>query len=265
MLQAAKFYLIHYFLVNDMKFFVHLKSLKHIEKIVQVDIDGDLLKRFLVRTEPLLADHLNRRETPLAVEVYKGSMSLPDKCLLGSDAIVGIEVIEHVFENELRDIPANIFSFVKPKIVIFTTPNREFNVMFPGLTGFRHDDHKFEWTRKEFEDWSNKICEDYPDYCVQFHGVGRGPESTEHLGSVSQLALFLRKDFLRIVNEPLPSELLESMDTDFAALTITDVKPGDEYELIHKVAFPFHIDPRTRGTINKIFFKNKNFQIISFF
>ena len=25
-----------------MKFFVHLKSLKHIEKIVQVDIDGDL-------------------------------------------------------------------------------------------------------------------------------------------------------------------------------------------------------------------------------
>ena len=96
-----------------MKFFVHLKSLKHIEKIVQVDIDEEMLKKFLMRTEPLLADHLNRRETPLTVEVYKGSMAIPNGCLVDTDAVIGIEVIEHVHEYELRDIPANIFSFIE--------------------------------------------------------------------------------------------------------------------------------------------------------
>ncbi len=34
-----------------------------------------------------------------------------------------------------------------------TTPNAEFNVLFPGFKGFRHPDHKFEWSRAEFQDW----------------------------------------------------------------------------------------------------------------
>jgi len=34
-----------------------------------------------------------------------------------------------------------------------TTPNAEFNVLFPNLNGFRHPDHKFEWTRQQFGDW----------------------------------------------------------------------------------------------------------------
>lgn len=38
-----------------------------------------------------------------------------------------------------------------------TTPNFEFNVLFPdfkqGVRKFRHPDHKFEWTRAEFEAW----------------------------------------------------------------------------------------------------------------
>lgn len=46
-----------------------------------------------------------------------------------------------------------------PRLVIVTTPNAEFNVNFPQLmygtpdSKFRHWDHKFEWTRKEFEEW----------------------------------------------------------------------------------------------------------------
>lgn len=46
-----------------------------------------------------------------------------------------------------------------PEILIVTTPNCEYNVNFPDLkyntpeSIFRHDDHKFEWTRKEFEFW----------------------------------------------------------------------------------------------------------------
>lgn len=45
---------------------------------------------------------------------------------------------------------------MQPKIVIFSTPNAEFNVLFSGsrfANGFRHEDHKFEWTQEQFCDW----------------------------------------------------------------------------------------------------------------
>lgn len=42
---------------------------------------------------------------------------------------------------------------MKPKIVVFTTPNADMNVLFNMRTQFRHDDHKFEWSRQQFEEW----------------------------------------------------------------------------------------------------------------
>jgi small RNA 2'-O-methyltransferase len=115
---------------------------------------------------------LKRRERPLKVDIYKGDISLENECLLNADAIVGIEVyeniqklfkfrnyfnvftrIEHLFPETLENLPFTIFGYAKPKLVILTTPNCEYNVYFKGMVGFRHDDHKFEWTRQEFEDW----------------------------------------------------------------------------------------------------------------
>jgi len=61
--------------------------------------------------------------------------------------------IEHLYENTLKGLPDNIFGKIKPLLAIFTTPNEEFNSLFPGFWGFRHDDHKFEWTRKQFTYW----------------------------------------------------------------------------------------------------------------
>ena len=61
--------------------------------------------------------------------------------------------IEHLEPTVLDAMPAVVFGSLTPKVVIVTTPNVEFNVLFPGLQGFRHWDHKFEWTRAEFEDW----------------------------------------------------------------------------------------------------------------
>ena len=65
---------------------------------------------------------------------------------------------------------------LRPKVVAMTTPNAEFNVLFPGFSGFRHADHRFEWTRKEFELWLGcvyvyicvKVCVCVP-VCVSVH------------------------------------------------------------------------------------------------
>lgn len=62
--------------------------------------------------------------------------------------------IEHLHLDVLDAVPYTVFEFIRPMLAVFTTPNVEFNVLFPNFnTQFRHDDHKFEWTRKQFNDW----------------------------------------------------------------------------------------------------------------
>lgn len=62
--------------------------------------------------------------------------------------------IEHLYPDELDAFPYNIFGFVAAKLVIVTTPNADFNVVFSDdPKRLRNRDHKFEWTRSEFEDW----------------------------------------------------------------------------------------------------------------
>ena len=99
---------------------------------------------------------------------------------------------------------------------------------------FRHDDHKFEWTRQEFEDWANNICVRFPDYCVQFHGIGK-LEGRESVGSCSQLGLFIRKDLLQSVDHEI-SENTENNNT----------QKTNSYQLIHSVTYPFFRDIRTK-------------------
>ena len=61
--------------------------------------------------------------------------------------------IEHLHKEELAAFPAAMFGVLRPEVIAITTPNADFNVLFPNMVGFRHPDHKFEWTRMEFESW----------------------------------------------------------------------------------------------------------------
>lgn len=144
----------------------------------------------------------NQRTNPLKVEVYKGSIGTKNECLLGTDALIAIELLEHLTEDALEKMPNVIFDYMKPKLAIFTTPNKDANVLFPNLDGFRHWDHKFEWTRKEFEMWAKDICKRYPRYSVQFYQIGKGPVDKEHLsfGGVSQCAVFLDTHLVNALN-----------------------------------------------------------------
>ena len=61
--------------------------------------------------------------------------------------------IEHLTYDDVERFSQVVFGYMAPAAVIISTPNCEFNPLFPGLTGFRHRDHKFEWTRAEFKSW----------------------------------------------------------------------------------------------------------------
>ncbi|XP_030759035.1 uncharacterized protein LOC115884554 [Sitophilus oryzae] len=172
--------------------------LKHLNlnEIVFVDIDENLLEEKMYRIQPLIGDQLKRRTSSLAISVCLGSVSDPDYRLLNTDVVTAIELIEHLYPDTLDAFSYNIFSSINPKLVIITTPNVEFNVVFNKSNIFRHPDHKYEWTRKQFEDWSENIVTRFPQYKVEFHGIGKYSNYENTVGCCSQMALFIRKDLL---------------------------------------------------------------------
>ncbi|XP_034239184.1 uncharacterized protein LOC117644097 [Thrips palmi] len=177
----------------ELAMFPYFKQLANVTKIIMVDIDADLLEYNACRASPLTFDYLCPRATPLHVEVLCGSVADCDARLQGANAVVCIELIEHLEMDIVEKLGETIFGFIEPEIAIFTTPNSDFNVLLNGLDGkFRHYDHKFEWSRKEFQDWTNKITSCYPQYQVEISGVGVPPQGQESVGHCSQLALFIR-------------------------------------------------------------------------
>ncbi|KAL5291008.1 HENMT1 family protein [Megaselia abdita] len=210
-----------------------IKQIEHIHKVVAVDIERKILETHLDRAKPYLSDHIKTRANQFSVEVYEGSISEPDPSVIGIDVVLAIEIIEHVFPVTLNDIPYNIFGVLCPKVVLITTPNSEFNVLFelPLENGFRHYDHKFEWTRRQFKDWSFNICERFPNYLVSFFGAGIAPPDYLKLGPVTQIALFVRKDVL---------------DQELVSPIVMNEKYPSNYKLVHKEQFPFNIDERSK-------------------
>lgn len=83
----------------------------------------------------------------------------------GFECVVAIEVIEHLKEEELEQLKQVIFNMLKPRLVIFTTPNRDYNVNYPLLhNGLRHSTHQFEFTTVELEKWGREIVTAHTDY-----------------------------------------------------------------------------------------------------
>jgi len=98
-----------------------------------------------------------------------------------------------VYDDVLEKIPFNVFGFMQPKIVIFSTPNSDFNVIFTRFNpllpnGFRHHDHKFEWTREEFKTWCMGITIKYPNYMFAL------PRSVTTIGWESTFVSVYSKD-----------------------------------------------------------------------
>lgn len=66
---------------------------------------------------------------------------------------LAVSSIEHLSLADVECFFEVVFGYMTPVAVIISTPNSEFNPLLPGLAGFRHSDHKFEWTRAEFRSW----------------------------------------------------------------------------------------------------------------
>ncbi len=124
------------------------------------------------------------------IRLMHGSLTYRDKRLAGYDAATVVEVIEHQDPPRLAAFERVLFEFARPQTVLVTTPNVEYNVKFETLAAgsMRHKDHRFEWTRSEFQTWAASICTRF-GYAPRFLPIG--PEDTV-VGSPTQMAIFSR-------------------------------------------------------------------------
>ena len=118
-----------------------------------------------------------------------GSLFYFDERLKNKDIIILCEVIEHIDEHRLPKIMKTILQDYRPKALLLTTPNKEYNAVYEMDTEYRHLDHRFEWTRDEFTQWCEKQNE-AQEYELIFDGIG---EQHELYGYPTQMCLFSRK------------------------------------------------------------------------
>lgn len=160
---------------------------RQFERIVGLDVSYKALE---IAKERLNLDRLPERQRE-RIQLIQGSLNYRDKRLAGFDAAAVVEVIEHLDEPRLAAFERVLFEFARPTTVVMTTPNVEYNVRFETLPAgkFRHKDHRFEWTRRQFQNWANGAAQRF-GYAVRFESVG--PEDPS-VGSPTQMAVYSRE------------------------------------------------------------------------
>jgi 3' terminal RNA ribose 2'-O-methyltransferase Hen1 len=157
---------------------------KIFEEMVGVDVSYRALE---IAHERLHLDQMAPKQKE-RIQLFQSSLTYRDKRLSGFDAAAVVEVIEHLDLARLSTFERVLFESAKPHTVVLTTPNVEYNVKFENLPAgkLRHKDHRFEWSRHQFQTWAEGIGQRF-GYSVKFLPVG--PEDPT-LGSPTQMAVF---------------------------------------------------------------------------
>jgi 3' terminal RNA ribose 2'-O-methyltransferase Hen1 len=159
---------------------------RQFEEVVGVDVSTRALER---AAERLRLERLPTRERE-RVRLLQGALTYRDQRLAGFDAAAAVEVVEHLDPPRLGAFARALFECSRPGTVVLTTPNSEYNVRFEGLAAgaLRHRDHRFEWTRAEFQAWADGVAARF-GYSVHFAPIGPLDAT---LGPPTQMAVFTR-------------------------------------------------------------------------
>jgi 3' terminal RNA ribose 2'-O-methyltransferase Hen1 len=159
---------------------------KQFTQIVGLDVSHRALENAKRR---LHLDRLSEKSRE-RIQLLHASLTYKDARLEGFDAAAVVEVIEHLDLARLAAFERVLFEHARPSTIVLTTPNAEYNVKFDSLPegALRHKDHRFEWTRREFQDWANGVAERF-GYAVRFLPVGT---EDEIVGAPSQMGVFTR-------------------------------------------------------------------------
>jgi 3' terminal RNA ribose 2'-O-methyltransferase Hen1 len=195
--------------LNDLRHQTVLRALLDADRTTVLDLgcgEGKLLRLLLadprftrvtgadvstqtlsIARERLNLDRLPDRQRERLTLLQTG-LTYRDRRLEGYDAAALVEVVEHVDPDRLPALERSVFAHARPRTVIVTTPNRDWNATIPALSGgkLRHRDHRFEWSREEFVAWAARIGDGF-GYRVALQGIG---EPDPAFGCPTQMAVF---------------------------------------------------------------------------
>ncbi|MAF09214.1 3' terminal RNA ribose 2'-O-methyltransferase Hen1 [Candidatus Poribacteria bacterium] len=168
------------------KFLHHLHADRRYTEVVGVDVSH----RSLARASDRLGLDRQPESQKGRVSLIQGSALYRDARLAGYDAVVLMEVIEHIDPGRLPALEDAVFATARPSTIIVTTPNRDYNIRWPTLPAgdMRHADHRREWTRGEFAAWGERVAAEH-GYAVEFRPIG---ETDPDVGSPTQMGVFRR-------------------------------------------------------------------------
>ena len=150
-------------------------------RLLGIDIDERAL------ADARLALGLNWLQPDARLSVRLGSFEEVDAELKGFDAAVMLETIEHIAPGHLPRVERAVFAGMRPRLLLVTTPNQEYNVLHGMAAGRkRHCGHHFEWTRAQFQHWAKGVAQ-RNHYSVSFADLGP-PDPLR--GSSTQMANF---------------------------------------------------------------------------
>ncbi|MDR0889670.1 MAG: 3' terminal RNA ribose 2'-O-methyltransferase Hen1 [Oscillospiraceae bacterium] len=157
---------------------------RQFSRIAGMDVSHVALKRASDRLRLESAGESYRER----IALFQGSLTYKDSRISGFEAASVVEVVEHLDPARLSAFERVLFAFAKPKTIVLTTPNKEYNANYAFLhpKDLRHGDHRFEWTRAEFRNWANRIAADY-GYRVEISEIG---EADEIHGAPTQMGVF---------------------------------------------------------------------------
>lgn len=160
---------------------------KQFTEIVGMDVSSATLDKAEQR---LRLERMSERQLA-RIKLIQGSLLYRDERLGGYDAAAAVEVIEHLEPDRLAAFERVLFEFARPKTVVITTPNRDYNSQWESLPAgsMRHRDHRFEWTQAEFAEWTIRITETF-GYDVEIKPLG---SEVELVGPPSQMGVFTRR------------------------------------------------------------------------
>ncbi|KAK6520523.1 hypothetical protein TWF506_000775 [Arthrobotrys conoides] len=211
-----------------------------------IDIDEEIISTGVETAFTTVEYGGDDRWRDLTVSLVHGSFENISLQSIGPyDAITSCEVIEHLDPGPLANFAPTLLGRMNPKVLIVTTPNRDFNSLFempfesadvtrhgekpyvwhpnddpqvssrryyraPHTYAMRHHDHRFEWTRQEFQTWGNTAAEAF-GYTVDYHGCGAIHDGAEILASRWRVDEALRK---QIRSQNMLLEDSQSIGTD---------------------------------------------------
>ena len=123
---------------NSLKFVSLVKNMTGVNLVIGVDIDKDILEEHKFLATPTASRWLDERPEDFVLEIWHGDLTdgAGAEVTRGRvEAVTSIELIEHLEPDMVDSLTRTVLGVVRPRLWVVTTPNRDYNELFPDWPG----------------------------------------------------------------------------------------------------------------------------------